>query len=339
MARKGKWLENVAPDQPVSVAASMAIEERLGVVWQHAPKAAEAPEEDIEHVHQLRVATRRSVAALKAFHQLLPDKRTRKMTKLLKRVRRAAGDARDLDVLQSRLQKHMEQRPAESLQKLLSMVAELRCQAQEPLKKAFRRLKRKDFPQRSEKFVSRVKWRGEGGEPDFATAARDLLRPVIDEFFTAAAADLSDIEALHRMRINGKRLRYAMELGAAAFDPSFRKELYPTFSEVQEKLGTINDHATALAMYAVWLEQVPDAVVRDELQTLVDDEQAQLAQDADRFRQWWTAERSQNLKQRFDAFVGQRVTSDPGQSDPESADASSQYGPSSPVAAADIPSG
>jgi CHAD domain-containing protein len=51
------------------------------------------------------------------------------------------------------------------------------------------------------------------------------------------------------MRICGKRVRYAMELLAGALDHSFRRELYPTFAEVQEKLGTINDHATAIARY------------------------------------------------------------------------------------------
>ena len=62
------------------------------------------------------------------------------------------------------------------------------------------------------------------------------------------AADLSDVANLHQMRISGKRVRYAMELLAGAFDDSFRTELYPIYAEVQELLGTINDHATAITM-------------------------------------------------------------------------------------------
>ncbi len=308
MARYAKWLKGVSPEQPASLAASKAIEERLNVLWENAARAANYAEEDNEHVHQLRVATRRSVAALKLFRELLSRKRTREMKTLLVRMRRAAGDARDLDVLRIRLEKMIKQSTSAGLELLLEEVRCLRAQAQTPLKKTYRSLKRKEFPQRIKKLVRRVKWRGEGNEPEFADAARTALKPIVNEFFDTAAADLSDVKSLHQMRISGKRLRYAMELLAAAFDPSFREELYPIFTEVQRKLGTVNDHATALRMYDTWNKQIDDSALRDELQRLADDEQAQLARDADSFRQWWTDKRSAALEQKFAEFVVQRIS-------------------------------
>ena len=89
------------------------------------------------------------------------------------------------------------------------------------------------------------------------------MAPAATAFFAAADGDLSDVKALHSFRIAGKRLRYAMELFAAAFPPAFREELYPLVEELQEKLGEINDHAAAAARLEEWqAELAPPAAAR-----------------------------------------------------------------------------
>ena len=70
------------------------------------------PTHDIEHVHRLRVSTRRAVAALKLYRDWLPPAKFRWVKKRLKKIRRAAGDARDLDVLAERLQRELGERAA-----------------------------------------------------------------------------------------------------------------------------------------------------------------------------------------------------------------------------------
>ena len=50
---------------------------------------------DIENVHRLRVSTRRAVAAIKLYRDWLPRKELRWMRKRLKKIRRAAGVARE----------------------------------------------------------------------------------------------------------------------------------------------------------------------------------------------------------------------------------------------------
>ena len=112
------------------------------------------------------------------------------------------------------------------------------------------------------------------------------LAPFVNEFFSAAQADLTDIEALHQMRIAGKQVRYAMELLAGAFDRSFRGELYATFAEVQQKLGTINDHATAIVMFNQWIERVDYNGSRAELAELIANEKKQLDAKCQQFREW-----------------------------------------------------
>lgn len=92
-----------------------------------------------------------------------------------------------------------------------------------------------------------------------------MLAPLVDTFLETAKADLSDVESLHRMRLAGKRVRYAMELLAGAFDDSFRGELFVAFEEIQERLGTINDHVTAIKIFRGWLERAEDDGSQGEL--------------------------------------------------------------------------
>ena len=102
MVRKGKWVADASPDEPLADVARRALDMRLGLVWHYLPRAADKPAET-ENVHQLRVATRRAMAAMQIFDTLLPRKRGLWWNKQLKRVRQAAGQARDLDVLAERL--------------------------------------------------------------------------------------------------------------------------------------------------------------------------------------------------------------------------------------------
>jgi CHAD domain-containing protein len=101
------------------------------------------------------------------------------------------------------------------------------------------------------------------------------------------------------MRIASKQVRYAMELLAGAFYGSFRRELYATFAEVQEKLGTINDHATAVAMFNKWHDRADYSGSRAELAELIANENTMLNAQCQRFRDWWTTERATELADHF----------------------------------------
>lgn len=60
-------------------------------------------------------------------------------------------------------------------------------------------------------------------------------------------ADRTNETALHRFRIRGKELRYVMELLAGAFPNALRNELSPIVEVIQDRLGEVNDLATAQA--------------------------------------------------------------------------------------------
>src|SRR5215213_8146493 len=105
MAASGKWIDGIGPETAVADAARRSLEVRLAVVANALPLAAHLSEHDIEHVHRLRVATRRAAAALKLYRDWLPRKPARWIKKRLRQIRRAASEIRDLDVLIERLQR------------------------------------------------------------------------------------------------------------------------------------------------------------------------------------------------------------------------------------------
>ena len=87
----GKWIDDLTGDVAWTSAARHVLKSRLEAVAERMPDAILwAADENVEHVHQLRVSTRRAGAAVRIFGGLLPAKTHRTVTKRLKRIRRAA---------------------------------------------------------------------------------------------------------------------------------------------------------------------------------------------------------------------------------------------------------
>src|SRR5438552_2313389 len=99
-----KWIAGLRGDMPGSEAARRTLTLRLGAVRDRLPAAVFHADEDVEHVHQLRVSTRRAAAALRLFADCLPERMHKKTRKSLKALRRSAGEARDWDVFLEMLQ-------------------------------------------------------------------------------------------------------------------------------------------------------------------------------------------------------------------------------------------
>jgi CHAD domain-containing protein len=296
-----KWIE-ASPADSVTRVARRALERRFRAVQKYLPLAAKKPHKDIEHVHQLRVATRRAVAALDIFEPALPSKRARLMRKELRHLRRAVGQARDLDVLAQRLERLLAQGENGAITKVLQQVVKARKKAQQPALRVYRRARRRRLDRDMRRLTKRT--RHPVRMPcEFGSFARQGLQRDVIEFLCAAAGDLSDIENLHKMRIAGKRLRYALEVYAGAFPDALRDDLYPVFAEVQEKLGDINDHATAVRLFDNWRRAFGGKKSAGRMQQLREDENQRLDASCLAFRQWWTPARAAALKNRFDQLL------------------------------------
>ncbi|HEV3417458.1 MAG TPA: CHAD domain-containing protein [Pirellulales bacterium] len=305
MSRKRKWIAVDSPREPVTRVACRALENRLTSVWDYLPRAAKHAGEDPEYVHQLRVSSRRAVAAVEIFESYLPERRTAWFKKQLKKVRQAAGEARDFDVLAVRLGKTLEDDASAPARHVLNWIAKCRSDAQPAIRRIYVRLRDRDYERRVAKLLDKTGMsNGEArAEPEFSQAAREAMRQSVDAFFAASHANLADTSKLHLFRISGKQLRYAMEIFAGAFPSSFVEQVYPQVAELQEKLGEINDHVSALAHFQEWLPKF-DGDERALLARLAEAEAKMRDDCLTAFFQFWTADRNERLRFQFSRELG-----------------------------------
>jgi CHAD domain-containing protein len=243
----GKWVEGLGPKMHVGEAARRVLQARLEVVRAFLPLAVHDADRDPEYVHRLRVATRRSGAALRIFTPWLPEKAHRKAARRLRTLRRAAGAARDWDVFLIDLRERRKLLPVKEqpgIDFLIGYAAGQRDCAQEHLLDAgtTHGPGLKDFIDNT---VAAVREPHGGDVHTLGDLGRSLLLDLLKELDWAAGRHLDDYEQLHQVRILGKQLRYAMEVFADCFPAAFRETIYPRVEEMQEVLGRANDSHVA----------------------------------------------------------------------------------------------
>lgn len=123
---------------PLSDYANKMISERLTRMLAHLDGVRQG--KDIEPVHQMRVWSRRSRAALDVFRNCYPSKAFARLEREVKSVTRALGAARDLDVMISTLKAREEALPPEQRGGLDSFVAHLQEQRQSRQKEVHKAL-------------------------------------------------------------------------------------------------------------------------------------------------------------------------------------------------------
>jgi CHAD domain-containing protein len=250
----GKWLFVEPLDSPVALAASRILEIRFADIEEILPHATRM-DSDVDSVHQLRVSCRRAAAALKAFGPLV-GRRGRKLDRWLKRLRRAAGPARDADVLAARLRRELN--PAgRCAQLVVARVQEAQRDARRRLVAVGKRASHGGLKDAARSCVKALrKSKSAAAERPFAEFARAALIAAADDMLAIDAHEAT-FEELHELRIAGKRLRYSIELFHSAADPRLRSESYPIVEELQDRLGTLNDRASAQALFQSWLAGMP----------------------------------------------------------------------------------
>ncbi len=83
-------------EEPFAAAAVRVVRVRAAEVFEHSDRVLDV--EEIERLHDMRVATRRLRAALEVFEASFPRKRFRKALKQVKALADALGERRDRDV-------------------------------------------------------------------------------------------------------------------------------------------------------------------------------------------------------------------------------------------------
>ncbi len=270
-----KSIKALRPDAALLDAARTVIENRLEVVSRLLPLAHARSSEDLEFVHQLRVATRRAAAALDVFRPWIKPSQWKTTRKQLSRIRRAAGAARECDV-QSRLlrgpYKHASGSKRAALKRALELIGRDRVLAQETIDRVARSSADRKLLKKGRKLLrgmvelAAATGREEGMTLQHAAIAR--LPEIAAGVDVAARADLSILDNIHQLRINAKRLRYGLEI----FGPCLGRQgevMTRRLESLQDELGAINDSHEITERLRRYQELESDQPMKEALVDLV----------------------------------------------------------------------
>jgi CHAD domain-containing protein len=296
----GKWFWVEPPDGPVAEAARRILTMRMESVQRFLPLAAHHAADDVEYVHQLRVNCRRASAAQRAFEELSGGG-NRRLKTWLKRLRRAAGPARDADVFVSRLRADLDP-TNEYAGQLVAALEQSRHEAQDALEKVAKKAAGGGLSRAIERRLKGIAESSDraAGQSFAEFAARAVGEAAVGlDVVDARTASIAD---LHQLRIAAKRLRYAIEIFHSAADPVLRTEAYPQVEEMQEKLGAINDRLTSQLRLQQWLGRLPANSMAGYVAMLVVSENSDAHRLRDEFLAWWTPQREATLCAQLAAF-------------------------------------
>jgi len=226
----------LASSDPLPDTATPLLKERMRAVFRQLPKALAGDEESI---HQLRVAGRRLRVALPLLALKPEGKRVRRALRGLRELTRATGRSRDLDVILGLFKKRLGGSGAASPESrlLLRRLRTARQRSRNSMAEALLDLEIARLRRDLRAVAAR------GGDGLFVVLLRLRERRegagagLLAEF--ATLGDRFDPDALHRVRREARRLRYAAEIWDAVRGQ--QSQAPALFKELQERLGHIHD--------------------------------------------------------------------------------------------------
>jgi CHAD domain-containing protein len=224
--------------------------------------------EDIEELHDMRVATRRMRAAFEVFGDAFSPKTVKTHLKGLKATGRSLGRVRDLDVFMEKAQHYLETLPADHQADLAPLLESWMDERELDRQQMVAYLDSQKYADFKNAFLKFVTTPGEGVREDagrgFAPRrARDTAPILIYERLASVRAfdailENAALEQFHALRIEFKKLRYTVEyfrevLGAES------KAVINDLKAIQDHLGDLNDADVATKILddflSVWDEQ------------------------------------------------------------------------------------
>lgn len=204
---------------------------------------------DIEFVHQLRVALRRLRSALRLFREALPPGEDAAFAEDLRWAAGALGRCRDWDVFVTETLPPLVRAHGDA-QAGKAILARARARQREARRAARETIVSPRYGLamiRLARWVSAPPRAADGVESLKAFASRRLRKGARRVEEGSAAIATLDAAARHRLRIDVKRQRYAVEFLGSLFKSQPVRRHVRALARVQDALGLANDCANALA--------------------------------------------------------------------------------------------
>lgn len=212
--------------------------------------------EYIEDVHIMRVSTRRMRSAFRVLKSYYKPKASRPFKRDLRQIATALGTVRDLDVLLLDLERFkggLDDAGQEALAQVIAQLDERRNAARDGLNTLFDSKAYRQFIKRFANFVTQP---GEGTttvklNSPIPYQVRHILPVLVSERLASVRAYEAvlaegdvDVDTLHALRIEFKRLRYTVSLFDEVLGSTI-KDFITELKAVQDHLGRLNDIANA----------------------------------------------------------------------------------------------
>jgi CHAD domain-containing protein len=215
--------------------------------------AAARVAEDIECVHQSRVASRRMRAGLSFFDKCFPAKKARKWRSRIRKLTKNLGLARDRDVQMSFIKAFLSDLDKEQkhygrgIRRLLLRLEQSRYKLQPKVAKSVDAFNSSgvlaDMHGEIEKVLFSFKGEDIPLQSHFVFQhIQEQVTRQLQELLShqGSLTDPLDKDGHHQMRISAKRLRYTLEICDVAFEGEL-KEMIKVVKKIQTYLGDIHD--------------------------------------------------------------------------------------------------
>jgi CHAD domain-containing protein len=222
--------------------------------------------QDIEALHDMRVATRRMRAAFQVYGDHYEPKSVASFRKGLKRTGRALGGVRDLDVFGEKLHLYLATLPADRQDDLDTLLAALDLRREAARQRMVAYLDGAKYARFRDRFGEFLETEGLGsrlagvqhGEPNPYRVRHVAPVSIYERLAAVRAYDewvsipRPPLERLHQLRIACKRLRYAIEFFREILGPE-AKAAIREIVKVQDHLGALQDSVVASAILTEFL--------------------------------------------------------------------------------------
>jgi triphosphatase len=255
---------SLTEDDPALALLYQYVSDQLQIIQRHHPRALEGI--DPEGVHQMRVASRRLRAILKAFRGILGDEVVVRFNGELRWLAQNLGRARDADVTEmsardseepdaGHYERFLAEETVNAYEHLVDVLESERCSTLE-----------KDLAQFSAAGPG-SEIQEQFGKLSIADCADQLIHAALGKLLEQGDAITADSAAreLHKLRIRAKRFRYLLDFFSSVQAEKWF-EMTEALKRLQDILGEHQDAVTARAQLADYAASLPtDAEGREKL--------------------------------------------------------------------------
>lgn len=250
----------VLPDDPLAEAGRKVLLYHFERMLLHEPGTRLG--EDIEALHDMRVATRRMRSAFRLFKFAYTPKAIRPFRDELRAIGGSLGAVRDLDVALDKARRYAGEHHGADLSALLTLWETRRSEARDHLIAELESKRFARFVKHFDRFL-RTPAAGAAPQPAPDSPAPREVRHVAPVLIAGHYAQVrayepvvagAPVATLHALRIEFKRLRYTLEFFEEVLGPE-AKRVIKEIKRMQDHLGDLHDADVAALEIAALLDE------------------------------------------------------------------------------------